>query len=1003
MLLMASTPLSALTTSILLYFKFLALYLMLCLPNLSSCNDEHLVFAGACNKEDPNFCDRIVRNSVCNKAKNECFCRKGFVAVKEGDSVACKTLLTDLKCRVDADCVHVNRSSCHPGAGYCTCPGNTVFVPQLNACRTKLFDRKSLVCASCLQEGGSCFAFEIGDQVQEEGAPPFERYGCVCPNLRTNTQFRDPSRPQRTCGAQLADIGDLCNEEDLRCRSPLATCRPLEETSWSLVTYGTCVCPPEYIPVFQKLLRFYECFPRLSFAEKSCQQCVKNEGECYRLTESKMECKCPPDRSNAHSSDGTNSGVCKFRHIQTVCENALLLVCYVPHWYAPYEDFSTQMDVGTAQVRLESAGLTAGPAARLKKASLFDEHGRDFISLSASTAAAAGAELWRAMMHKLSAHTPAAKNVTFNSPFCTQIDLLNDPAQEYGIRLYNMGGGRTKYRGAIEVVIEDSHQNPTRNLHLPFSCIDQKISRERQEEIFQSMNMNANVSLTIVNENLQEVDQIGDGENISLLFSLLPTNNGVQGSIVVESCFASISGSQFSPPSIYSGFPIYAAGCTTNNDAYRIQFEQSQLSGRQLQTQMFQVFRIENFNSLFIRCFIKYCPQSTICSVEHLDCSDPAQSYTGNKKQRHTYQLFDRWVHLNIVSSPKESLLVTSGRAEVKGKANLHLSSRGQIDEPSLGGNGNDDMGPCRYAICLTHPQLISVSVITVLIILVVLTISLVALKRQNQFRRNELLAAKKQNCTTNDNANWTSPMNTGNWSNQTPVFQPLVLSDATIQRNPVASITSSVYSRTQPPNAAFIRSPNNAVSLFHARNPADTDSKCRNFKEMQRTPTSEAGGTWAVTGPTTSGKKIFTSTVNKAGPFELQPLEFYESEAQGSVGLYAPFLCIRETSTIKNDTHSSECFVVANNSGTSTHENSVPVTTQFIMQKTPTISSQPMTSHTTTLQRMYSRPPAIGRAGISAVEPFSPMKFLTESEDVITEGELSLSSSNILNDEQNV
>ncbi|VDM20486.1 unnamed protein product [Hydatigera taeniaeformis] len=97
-------------------------------------SDEHLVFAGACNKESPSFCDRIVRNSVCNRVKNECFCRKGFVAVKEGDSVACKTLLTDLKCRVDADCVHVNRSSCHPGAGFCTCPGNTVFVPQLNAC-----------------------------------------------------------------------------------------------------------------------------------------------------------------------------------------------------------------------------------------------------------------------------------------------------------------------------------------------------------------------------------------------------------------------------------------------------------------------------------------------------------------------------------------------------------------------------------------------------------------------------------------------------------------------------------------------------------------------------------------------------------------------------------------------------------------------------------------------------------------------------------------------------
>ena len=69
----------------------LLLFLFAYIPIQSMCSDEHLVFAGACNKESPTFCDGIVRNSVCNRAKNECFCRKGFVAVKEGDSVACKT------------------------------------------------------------------------------------------------------------------------------------------------------------------------------------------------------------------------------------------------------------------------------------------------------------------------------------------------------------------------------------------------------------------------------------------------------------------------------------------------------------------------------------------------------------------------------------------------------------------------------------------------------------------------------------------------------------------------------------------------------------------------------------------------------------------------------------------------------------------------------------------------------------------------------------------------
>ncbi|VUZ55006.1 unnamed protein product, partial [Hymenolepis diminuta] len=89
-----------------------------------------------------------------------------------------------------------------------------------------------------------------------------------------------------------------------------------------------------------------------------------------------------------------------------------------------------------------------------------------------------------------------------------------------------MGGGRTKYQGSVVIVMEDSLLNPTRDLRLPFSCIDQKITRERQEEIFQSLNANVNVSMTILNENLQEVDQVSEGENISLRFNLLPGNNG---------------------------------------------------------------------------------------------------------------------------------------------------------------------------------------------------------------------------------------------------------------------------------------------------------------------------------------------------------------------------------------------------------------------------------------------------------------------------------------------
>lgn len=44
-------------------------------------------------------------------------------------------VLTNLNCQVDKHCVHVQNSICHPGAGFCACPGGTVYVPYAHACR----------------------------------------------------------------------------------------------------------------------------------------------------------------------------------------------------------------------------------------------------------------------------------------------------------------------------------------------------------------------------------------------------------------------------------------------------------------------------------------------------------------------------------------------------------------------------------------------------------------------------------------------------------------------------------------------------------------------------------------------------------------------------------------------------------------------------------------------------------------------------------------------------
>ncbi|TGZ63377.1 hypothetical protein CRM22_006952, partial [Opisthorchis felineus] len=89
---------------------------------------------GDCNGKPVEYCNSLVENSMCNPQKNECFCKHGFVAIQEEENVVCRTLLTELYCRVDSDCVHVDGSVCHPGAGKCVCPSGRIYVPQLHAC-----------------------------------------------------------------------------------------------------------------------------------------------------------------------------------------------------------------------------------------------------------------------------------------------------------------------------------------------------------------------------------------------------------------------------------------------------------------------------------------------------------------------------------------------------------------------------------------------------------------------------------------------------------------------------------------------------------------------------------------------------------------------------------------------------------------------------------------------------------------------------------------------------
>ncbi|KAG5444187.1 hypothetical protein CSKR_101677, partial [Clonorchis sinensis] len=250
--------------------------------NLFIYGDDHLVYAGACAAYDAEFCSRHVENSVCNKVKNECFCRKDFVAIRESGRVTCKTLLTDLKCRVDRDCVHVNRSSCHPGAGYCSCPGNTIYVPQLHACRNRLDYSRDVICKACQQKRGICFLHEKYDQPEEDVRYNQNRIGCVCPGSGQATRIKSDDWSSGICAGQLVDIGLQCDESVTFCRSRNAVCRRITENTvhatsihptqlWQKPSDDTserssennevaiCQCKENTVPVYQTTLSYTEC------------------------------------------------------------------------------------------------------------------------------------------------------------------------------------------------------------------------------------------------------------------------------------------------------------------------------------------------------------------------------------------------------------------------------------------------------------------------------------------------------------------------------------------------------------------------------------------------------------------------------------------------------------------------------------------------------------------------------------------------------------------------
>ena len=121
--------------------------------------------------------------------------------------------------------------------------------------------------------------------------------------------------------------------------------------------------------------------------------------------------------------------------VQTVCENGLLLVCYTPHWEAPFEDLAGRIEIGGAEVRLELFSSSDGTSCHLKKEAKFEERAQDYSDPLGVTTA----ELWRQMFLKLSAYGTPYRNFTLSTPYCLQLDFSHDFHNDCGIRIYNMG------------------------------------------------------------------------------------------------------------------------------------------------------------------------------------------------------------------------------------------------------------------------------------------------------------------------------------------------------------------------------------------------------------------------------------------------------------------------------------------------------------------------------------------------------------------------------------
>ncbi|CAL8100191.1 unnamed protein product [Calicophoron daubneyi] len=292
---------------------------ILMFPTLSCTSDyanDRIPFLGDCKNKSADYCSSKIQNSVCNWAKGECFCRLGYVAIQEDEEIVCRTLLTDLSCRMDSDCIHVESSICHPGAGKCVCPGGTIYVPHLHAC-PDVGEKCDEVSRICRAQMAVCVR-TVRRSISRDSAAGL----CLCPEdtipvyqtyLHYHECFRKiPKRQQES--------RDFVSSHTERL-----------EDSW-----------------------------RSTGENKECQSCYNQGGECYDANNDGVGdgCRCPPHRSHeteltqpdqpsfgsvATSKEKTP---CSKAHIYSSCSPGSVVVCYLPHSTAKFLHLSLYLQSG---------------------------------------------------------------------------------------------------------------------------------------------------------------------------------------------------------------------------------------------------------------------------------------------------------------------------------------------------------------------------------------------------------------------------------------------------------------------------------------------------------------------------------------------------------------------------------------------------------------------------------------------------------------------------------